>query len=62
MLVISLSLYTLAGNPALLQQYNNGENIIFRDSNFTNPSASELFNIIRNKQNELLTLRLSLLE
>lgn len=42
-LAIYTALQCLAEDPTLWDQYNNGENLLFRQSDFANPSDSELF-------------------
>jgi serine/threonine protein kinase len=45
---IYTSLLILSDNPALLEQYNDGDNIIFVKEDFESPSQSELFTLLKN--------------
>lgn len=51
-LVIYLSLRALAYQPALWQQFHNGENLIFTRKDFQNPQQSPLFQQLKTSSDE----------
>ena len=52
--MIYLSLLAVAADSALWSKFNNGDNLIFKKSDFADPDGSECFRLLKNSQEKVI--------